>query len=174
MDDEIPAHGDSDASFSHEASLESTFKRREDFFWRKKDKISASTTANHWCRSAPRTSLNKGTSPSAPGGTRPRRDNAKEFATTHPNMERHLRDHAAAAFPLSMSGTSRTFAETRPRKNWFASKKPPLPLRLRRPRGVHVPRFQPTLGICAPSFLVLPQEQHHHRVLHGAWRSHPP
>ena len=74
------------------------------FFERKKDKISASTTANHWCRSAPRTALNKGTSPSAPGGTRPRRDNAKEFATTHPNMERHLRDHAAAAFPLRMSG----------------------------------------------------------------------
>ena len=30
MDDEIPVHGDSHASSSHEASLESTFKRRED------------------------------------------------------------------------------------------------------------------------------------------------
>ena len=33
------------------------------------------------------------------GGSQPRRDNVKEFATTHPNVERHLRDHAAAAFP---------------------------------------------------------------------------
>ena len=30
VDDEIPAHGDSHASSSHEASLEPTFKRRED------------------------------------------------------------------------------------------------------------------------------------------------
>ena len=30
MDDEIPAHGDSHASSSHEASLEPIFKRRED------------------------------------------------------------------------------------------------------------------------------------------------
>ena len=30
MDDEIPEHGDSHASSSHEASLEPTFKRRED------------------------------------------------------------------------------------------------------------------------------------------------
>ena len=30
MDDEIPLHGDSQASSSQEASLESTFKRRED------------------------------------------------------------------------------------------------------------------------------------------------
>ena len=30
MDDEIPAHGDSDASSSHEASSETIFKRRED------------------------------------------------------------------------------------------------------------------------------------------------
>ena len=30
MDDEIPEHGDSHASFSHEVSLEPTFKRRED------------------------------------------------------------------------------------------------------------------------------------------------
>ena len=30
VDDEIPAHGDSHASSSHEVSLESTFKRRED------------------------------------------------------------------------------------------------------------------------------------------------
>ena len=31
VDDEIPLHGDSHASSSHEASLEITFKRREDF-----------------------------------------------------------------------------------------------------------------------------------------------
>ena len=31
MDDEIPEHGDSHASSSHEVSLEPTFKRREDF-----------------------------------------------------------------------------------------------------------------------------------------------
>ena len=30
MDDEIPVHGDSHASSSHEASLEPIFKRRED------------------------------------------------------------------------------------------------------------------------------------------------
>ena len=30
MDDEIPVHGDSHASSSHEASSEPTFKRRED------------------------------------------------------------------------------------------------------------------------------------------------
>ena len=30
VDDEIPAHGDSHASSSHEASLEPIFKRRED------------------------------------------------------------------------------------------------------------------------------------------------
>ena len=30
MDDEIPVHGDSHASSSHEVSLESTTKRRED------------------------------------------------------------------------------------------------------------------------------------------------
>ena len=30
VDDEIPVHGDSHASSSHEASLEPTFKRRED------------------------------------------------------------------------------------------------------------------------------------------------
>ena len=30
MDDEIPEHGDSHASSSHEVSLELTFKRRED------------------------------------------------------------------------------------------------------------------------------------------------
>ena len=30
MADEIPAHGDSHASSSHEASLEPIFKRRED------------------------------------------------------------------------------------------------------------------------------------------------
>ena len=30
VDDEIPEHGDSHASFSHEVSLEPTFKRRED------------------------------------------------------------------------------------------------------------------------------------------------
>ena len=30
MDDEVPGHGDSHASSSHEASLEPTFKRRED------------------------------------------------------------------------------------------------------------------------------------------------
>ena len=30
MDDEIPEHGDSHASSSHEVSLEPTFKRRED------------------------------------------------------------------------------------------------------------------------------------------------
>ena len=31
MDDEIPVHGDSHASSSHEVSLEPTFKRRESF-----------------------------------------------------------------------------------------------------------------------------------------------
>ena len=31
VDDEIPVHGDSHASSSHEVSLEPTFKRREDF-----------------------------------------------------------------------------------------------------------------------------------------------
>ena len=31
VDDEIPKHGDSHASSSHEVSLEPTFKRREDF-----------------------------------------------------------------------------------------------------------------------------------------------
>ena len=31
VDDEFPVHGDSHASSSHEASLEPTFKRREDF-----------------------------------------------------------------------------------------------------------------------------------------------
>ena len=31
VDDEIPERGDSHASSSHEVSLESTFKRREDF-----------------------------------------------------------------------------------------------------------------------------------------------
>ena len=72
---------------------------------------------SHLYRSAPSTSLNRGTSPSAPGGTRPRRDSAKELATTHPSTERHLRDHAAAAFKL----TPLTFADTRPRKNWAAS-----------------------------------------------------
>ena len=30
MDEEIPEHGDSHASSSHEVSLEPTFKRRED------------------------------------------------------------------------------------------------------------------------------------------------
>ena len=30
VDDEIPVHGDSHASSSHEASVEPTFKRRED------------------------------------------------------------------------------------------------------------------------------------------------
>ena len=30
VDDEIPVHGDSHASFSHEVSLEPIFKRRED------------------------------------------------------------------------------------------------------------------------------------------------
>ena len=32
MDDEIPEHGDSHASSSHEPSLEPTFKRREDLY----------------------------------------------------------------------------------------------------------------------------------------------
>ena len=31
VDDEIPEHGDSHASSSHEVSLEPTFKRREEF-----------------------------------------------------------------------------------------------------------------------------------------------
>ena len=39
------------------------------------------------------------------GGTRLIRDIAKEFATTHPNMERRQRIHDAAAFLLRSSGT---------------------------------------------------------------------
>ena len=53
-----------------------------DFLRRKKDKISVSTTANYWCRSAPRTSLNKGTSPSAPGG-HPAKKGQRERVRNH-------------------------------------------------------------------------------------------
>ena len=37
--------------------------------------------------------------PSAPAGTRSRRDNAKERAAVHPNIELHLRTNAAWALP---------------------------------------------------------------------------
>ena len=111
-----------------------------------KDKISASTTRNYRCRSAPNTSLNKRTSPSL-----------GEFA----NMERHLHDQTATTFSLRRSGTSRTLAETTPCKNWFASTEYRPTHFGRDHRRAHVPRCQPALGTFGPSFFVLPPEQHH-------------
>ena len=92
------------------------------FFWEREKwmKVSARNSRamkNNVYRSAPRTSHREGTSPSAPGGTRPRRDSAKELATTQPNIELHWRIQAAAAVPLRGGGTPRTLADTRPRRN---------------------------------------------------------
>ena len=73
--------------------------------WMKVSARITRTMKNHAYWSAPRTSLREGTSPSAPVGTRPRRDSAKELATTHPNIELHRRIQAAAAFLLRGGGT---------------------------------------------------------------------
>ena len=50
MDDEIPEHGDSHASSSHEVSLEPTFRRREDLF---KHSVYIHFTKNRNCENLP-------------------------------------------------------------------------------------------------------------------------
>ena len=80
----------------------------------------------------------------------------------HPNMEHHLRDHAAAAFPLRMSGTPRTFAETRFRKNWFASAEKPSP---HFGCDHHEACTSPVAGQLWTFSVLVPEQRHP-----GAWR----
>ena len=105
---------------------------------------------------------NRGTSTSAPGSTRPWRDNAKEFATTHPNIEGHLRDQVAAAFPLSQA--RRGLSRKQDRAKMFAGlpqQRTAPPFRRDHHEACTSNRCRPTLGTCAPSFFVLPPMQRH-------------
>ena len=89
-----------------------------------KDKITASTTRNHWCRSAPNTSLNKRTSPSL-----------GEFA----NMERHLHNQTATTFPEKVRHVADSRGNNTLQKLVCLNRVPPHPLRPRPPTRTRPP-----------------------------------
>ena len=140
--------------------------------WMKVSAHNSRTVENHAYRSAPGTSHREGTSPSAPGGTRPRRDSAKELATTQPNIELHRRIQAATALPLRGGGTPRTLADTRPRRNWDVSeeKRPPTSAPTTTRRAFH--HVRPILGISSLWLCALPPRQCRSCAQRDVWWSH--
>ena len=78
MDDEIPEHGDSHASSSHEVSLEPTFKRRED--------LCKHIVKNHFpkdpnCEICQRTRISRAPCRRRNGGAVPRAENFGDLIT---------------------------------------------------------------------------------------------
>ena len=72
VDDEIPEHGDSHASSSHEMSLEPTFKRREDLC---KDSFILISQKKRNCEICQRTKITRAPCRRRNGGAVPRADN---------------------------------------------------------------------------------------------------
>ena len=78
MDDEIPEHGDSHASSSHEASLEPTFKRREDLF---KHSVKTHFHKDRNCEICQRTQITRAPCRRRNGGAVPRAANFGDLIT---------------------------------------------------------------------------------------------
>ena len=72
VDDEIPEHGDSHASSSHEVSLEPTFKRREDLC---KHNVYTHFPKDRNCEICQRTKITRAPCRRRNGGTVPRAEN---------------------------------------------------------------------------------------------------
>ena len=78
MDDEILEQGDSHASSSHEASLESTFKRREDLC---KHSVKTHFTKDRNCEMCQRSKITRAPCRRRNGGAVPRADNFGDLIT---------------------------------------------------------------------------------------------
>ena len=78
VDDEIPEHGDSHASTSHEASLEPTFKRREDLC---KHSVETHFPKDRNCEICQRTKITRATCRRRNGGAVPRARNFGDLMT---------------------------------------------------------------------------------------------
>ena len=78
VDDEIPVHGDSHASSSHEASLEPTFKRREDLG---KHSVHTHFPKDRNCEICTRTKITRAPSRRRNGGAVPRAKNFGDLVT---------------------------------------------------------------------------------------------
>ena len=78
MDDEIPEHGDSHASSSHEMSLEPTFKRREDLG---KHSVEIHFPKDRNCEICPRTEITRVPCRRRNGGAVPRAENVGDLMT---------------------------------------------------------------------------------------------
>ena len=79
MDDEIPVHGDSHASSSHEASVEPTFKRREDFG---KHNVHTYFPTDRNCEICQRTKITRAPCRRRNGGAVPRAEHFGDSMTT--------------------------------------------------------------------------------------------
>ena len=78
VDDEVPVHGDSHASSSHEASLEPTFKRREDLG---KHSVNTHFPENRKCKICKRTKITRAPCRRRNGGAVPRAENFSDLIT---------------------------------------------------------------------------------------------
>ena len=78
VDDEIPVHGDSHASSSHEASLEPMFKRREDV---SKHSVYSHFPKNRNCEICKRTKITRAPCRRRNGGAVPRAENFGDLIT---------------------------------------------------------------------------------------------
>ena len=75
MDDEIPEHGNSHASSSHEVSLEPTFKRRED--------LGKHVPKDRNCEICQRTKITRASCRRRNGGAVPRAENVGDLITAN-------------------------------------------------------------------------------------------
>ena len=80
VDDEIPVHGDSHASSSHEASLEPVFKRREDLG---KHSVFSHFPKDRNCKICKRTKITKAPCRRRNGGAVPLAENFGDLITAH-------------------------------------------------------------------------------------------
>ena len=78
VDDEIPGHGDSHASSSHEVSLEPTFKRREDLC---KHSVETHFPEDRNCEICQRTKITRAPCRRRNGGAVPRAENVGDLIT---------------------------------------------------------------------------------------------
>ena len=78
MDDEVPVHGDSDVSSSHEVSLEPIFKRREDLG---KHSVYTHFPKDRNCEICKRTKITRAPCRRRNGGAVPRAENFGDLVT---------------------------------------------------------------------------------------------
>ena len=84
MDDEIPVHGDSHASSSHEASVEPTFKRREDLC---KHSVYTHFPQDRNCEICQRTKITRAPCRRRNGGAVTRAENFGDLVTADHDMQ---------------------------------------------------------------------------------------